>query len=456
MPRWSVIEYIRKSPIDYKVMLEKRGKSTDLLEKFLKYDSLYRKTLTELNKKREELNKFSRDKTLAISKRDQLQILKKEIKLLESKYREIKKQYSEILFLLPNLISKDVPDGLTEENNMPLKYFGKPKVWSEDVEIFLHETKSKGFNVEYEEISFRPKGHAELLENVLKLGNTQQASRVAASRFYYLFDEIALIDFALTLYAIDNLTKKGYHLVIPPYLLREKILRSALDFDSFKEMIYKVEKEDLYLIGTAEHPLLALYSGRIIEEDDLPIKLVGWSPCFRKEAGAHGKDTKGIFRVHQFHKVEQFIFSPPDEAESEKLHEELIRNAEELFKGLELPIRTVNVCAGELGDHASKKYDIEVWFPSQAKYREVVSASNCLDWQAFRGNIFYRDKKIGRMKYVYTLNSTGIPTSRTICAILENYQLEDGSVQLPKVLRKYLEPFGVVHTDILLPKNRLL
>jgi len=217
-------------------------------------------------------------------------------------------------------------------------------------------------------------------------------------------------------------------------------------------MIYKIEGEDLYLIGTAEHPLLGLYEGRIIREDDLPIKLVGWSPCFRKEAGAHGKDTKGIFRVHQFHKVEQFIFSPPNLEESMKYFNEILNNTEELWQRLGIPYRVVNVCSGELGDHAAIKYDIEAWFPAQNRYREVASISNCLDWQAWRGHIVYREKHTGKENFVYTLNGTAIPTTRAICAILENYQTEEGVVKIPKVLRKYLEPFETAPKNYIEPQ----
>jgi seryl-tRNA synthetase len=213
-----------------------------------------------------------------------------------------------------------------------------------------------------------------------------------------------------------------------------------------------VEGEDLYLIGTAEHSLAALHMNEEIDEDRLPLKYVGISPCFRKEAGAGNRDLKGIFRVHQFHKVEQFVFSLPEQ--SWEIHEELISNAEELFQGLGLPYRVVNIASGDLGAPAAKKYDLEVWMPAQGRFREMVSASNDLDWQSYRLKIRFVRRK-GRVKgYVHTLNSTAIASTRAITAILENNQDHDGVVEIPKVLRKYLEPFSRAPKDYIHPRKR--
>lgn len=455
MPKFIVLETIRQNPEKYRLFLKKRGKSQRLIKDFFEYESKYKKILRQTQLKRAELNKLTKEIKKKPVQVGQLiekgKSLKQEIKNLEAKLRNSKKKYKDHLLKLPNIISDNVPEGFSEEENMPVRYWGKPKVKTEHVEAFLRETREKEIEVKYQEISWKLINHADMLENILKKGDTKQAGTIAQSRFYYIFDEICYLDFALSSYAIDFMTKQGYSWVIPPYMLRKNVLMGALDFESFKDMIYKIEGMDLYLIGTSEHPLLGLYINRIIEEDELPIKLVGWSPCFRKEAGAHGKDTKGIFRVHQFHKIEQFVFSHPDD--NQKYYEELIGNAEELWKGLELPYRVMSMCTGELGDHAFKKYDLEVWFPAQGKYREVVSTSNCLDWQAFRANLNYRDKKSGKMKYPHTLNSTAIPTSRGICAILENYQKEDGRVIVPKILRKYLEPFELAPKEEILPFN---
>ncbi|MBC7131192.1 serine--tRNA ligase, partial [Candidatus Bathyarchaeota archaeon] len=246
-----------------------------------------------------------------------------------------------------------------------------------------------------------------------------------------------LLDFALMKFALEHLMEKGYVPIEPPYFMRRKPYEGVIALNDFEENLYKIEGEDLYLIATSEHPIAAMFMDEVLLADELPKKFAGVSTNFRKEAGAHGKDTRGIFRTHQFNKVEQFIFCKPED--SWVLHEELLRNAEELFQKLGLPYRVVNVCSGEIGAVAAKKYDIEVWMPAQGTYREAVSCSNCTDYQARRLNIKYREKPGEPPRgFVHTLNSTAIATGRTIVAILENYQQEDGSVVIPEVLRKYM------------------
>ncbi|MEM4758831.1 MAG: serine--tRNA ligase, partial [Desulfurococcaceae archaeon] len=260
---------------------------------------------------------------------------------------------------------------------------------------------------------------------------------------------LVFLDMALLMYAIDELTKKGYSLVLPPYMLRLSIMMGVVDLATFKDAIYKIEGEDLYLIATAEHSLAALHAGQELYDDQLPLKYVGVSPCFRKEAGAGNRDLKGIFRVHQFHKVEQYVYAKPEE--SWDLMEELIGNAEELFRGLELPYRVVNISSGDLGLPAAKKYDLEVWMPAQGLYREMVSCSNTTDWQSYRLNIRLIRRKGMIKEYVHTLNSTAIASTRTITAILENNQEPDGTVKIPKVLRKYLEVFDKAPREAIHP-----
>jgi seryl-tRNA synthetase len=265
----------------------------------------------------------------------------------------------------------------------------------------------------------------------------ERAGKVSGARFFYLKNDIAVLDMSLMSFAIEELRKKGWIPVIPPYLMKREAYEGVTALADFVDVLYKTENEDLYLIATSEHPMAAMYMNEVLKEQEMPIRLAGISACFRKEAGAHGKDTRGIFRTHQFNKIEQFIFCKPED--SAMLHEELLQNAEELLQKLELPYRVVNVCTGDIGTVAAKKYDIEAWMPAQNGYREVVSCSNCTDYQARRLGIRYREKEGAAPKgFVHTLNSTAIATGRTIVAILENNQQEDGTIRIPTSLRKYM------------------
>jgi seryl-tRNA synthetase len=265
----------------------------------------------------------------------------------------------------------------------------------------------------------------------------ERAGKISGARFFYLKNQVAQLDLALMSFAVEELSKKGYMSVLPPYLMKREAYEGVTALDDFADVLYKVENEDLYLIATSEHPMAAMFMNEVLREQEMPVKLAGISTCFRKEAGAHGKDTRGIFRTHQFNKIEQFIFCKPED--SSKLHEELLENAEDLLQKLELPYRVVNVCTGDIGTVAAKKYDIEAWMPAQNGYREVISCSNCTDYQARRLGIRYREKEGAPTKgFVHTLNSTAVATGRTIVAILENKQQEDGTINIPKALRKYM------------------
>ncbi len=268
----------------------------------------------------------------------------------------------------------------------------------------------------------------------LVIADLERAEKISGARFWFLKNEGALLDLALQRYAIDFMMKKGYTFVIPPYLMKREPYEGVTSLADFGDVLYKAQDEDLHLIATSEHPLTAMYMNETLEEGKLPIKLIGLSPCFRKEAGAHGKDTKGIFRGHQFTKAEQIVICKPED--SWKYHEELARNAIEFFESLELHFRQVNICTGDIGMFAAKKYDLEVWMPVQNTFREVVSCSNCTDYQARRLGIKFRTPE-GNM-LVHTLNSTVVATSRAIVAILENFQRKDGSVVVPKVLVPYM------------------
>ena len=458
MPTWSVLKLLRENPEEYKKHLRKRGLDESLADKARELDELWRRKLQEVNQVRHKHNVVTRMIAKARDPEERRRLIEEAKRLLElrerleKELRRIEEERNNLIWSLPNIVMPDVPTCPEDVEGVPIRFWGKPKVWMGHLEKFREQTEKWGFRVDYEVIERRPVGHADMLENVLRLGDTRKAAEVAGSRFYYLFEDLVWLDIALLLYAIDYMTRKGYRLVLPPYMVRYRVLMGVIDVETFKDAIYKVEGEDLYLIATAEHPLAALYMNEEIREDDLPIKLVGVSPCFRKEAGAGNRDLKGIFRVHQFHKVEQFVFAKPEE--SSRIHEELIRNAEELFQGLGIPYRVVNICAHSLGSPAAKKYDLEAWMPAQGLYREMVSASNCTDWQAFRLNIKLVRKKNMEKEYVHTLNSTAIASTRTITAILENFQEPDGTVVIPKVLRKYLEMFPRAPKDAIHPAKR--
>ncbi len=450
---WSMLEFLRKNPEVIRESLRKRGLDETIVNEAVRLDAEWRRQYAKVNELRHKHNILSRSiaKLKGEERKEAIKQAKELLKIIENeerKLRELETRREKILLSLPNIVHETVPEGLTEEENVPIRFWGKPKVYVGFLERFKEQT--RGFDVEYEVINWKPKGHADML-TFLKLGDTEKAGVIAGSRFFYLFNDLVWLDLALLLYAIDYLTKKGFTLVLPPYMLREKYYLGVTTLEDFRDSIYKIEGEDLYLIATSEHPIAALHTNETIPEDKLPLLYAGISPCFRKEAGAHGKDTKGIFRVHQFHKVEQFVFSRPEE--SWEWHERLIKNAEELWQGLGIPYRIVNIVTGDLGAVAAKKYDLEAWMPAQGKYREMVSCSNCTDWQSYRLNIKFLKKKGMIRDYVHTLNSTAIASTRAITAILENYQEEDGTVVIPKALRPYLEIFPKAPKEYIVPKK---
>ena len=250
-------------------------------------------------------------------------------------------------------------------------------------------------------------------------------------------NELALLQLSLERYAVDFLRTKGFEFIIPPYMLRAEYYNGVTDTDAFKDVMYEVGEEEGYLIATAEHAMVAMHNGEAFSENDLPKKYAGLSPCFRKEIGSHGVDTRGVFRVHQFDKVEQVVFCRPEE--SERHHKRLQENAEELVKSLEIPHRVVEICSGDIGKTGYRQFDIEAWFPREETYREITSCSNCIDYQAVRSNIKFHDTKLKKKVHVHTLNGTAIAVSRMIRAIVENhYDPEENVIRLPKVLHKYI------------------
>lgn len=413
--------FIRENAEIVKQAMEKRGMSTKLVDTFLDYDTKLLKVKKEIDNYRHKRNEISLSINNLIKQKKDKTVLKKEIekfkheakgvdnklKQLEPKLADLNKNWKTSLMSLPNLLADDVPIGKGDVNNKVVNLGDKPKKFN--------------FNV---------KPHADLAR---ELGaDTDRAAKVAGSRFYYLKGKIVKLAMALENFVTDFLMKKDYTLVEPPFMLNRKAYEGCTDLGAFEDVLYKIEGEDLYMIATAEHPMAAYYMDEIVDVSK-PIKFAGISPCFRKEAGSHGKDTKGIFRVHQFDKIEQFIFCKPEDAE--KMHKELLNNIQDIMEMLGLPWRSVIVCSGEMGKTAFKQYDIESYFPSQKQYRELASCSNCTDWQARRLNIKYDEH--GKKNYVYTLNATALAVQRTITAILENYQQKDGSVVIPKVLQKY-------------------
>jgi len=418
------IKLIRESPELVRSNLDKRGNPENLsmLDELIEADKKWRLDLTKLNELRHNRKVCTQEiATLKKAKQEapaQVQMQKAkstdiEITAVEKEVAQIEERTRQLLMTLPNLLHETVPFGTSDADNVEVRKWGKLPAFS-----------------------FTPKSHIDLALN-LDIVDIERAGKVAGARFFYFKGLGVLLDYALMNFAIETLHNKGYMLIEPPYLMKRQPYEGVTAMGDFAEVLYKVENEDLYLIATSEHPMAAMYMNEVIRQDNLPLKLAGVSACFRKEAGAHGKDTRGIFRTHQFNKIEQFIFCTPED--SWKMHEELAANAEEIFQKLEVPYRMVNVCTGDIGTVAAKKYDIEAWMPAQGVYREVISCSNCTDYQARRLGIRYREKEGAAPKgFLNTLNSTAIATGRTIVAILENYQQEDGSILVPKILRKYM------------------
>ena len=415
------MKFVRENPQAVKDDLTRRGdlEKAGWVDEVLGLDAEWRRMSTEVNRLRElrnriteEIAKLRRSGQDASSKMKEAEAIPGEIKDREKAIAEHRERIDYILMRLPNPMHESVPRGRDENDNVEVRRWGE----------------APGFQ-------FQPKDHIDL---GLHLGqiDIERAAKVAGARFYYLKNDLVRLNWAIVNFALDHMKRRGFTLIQPPYLLRKETVEGAVDLSDFEGVIYKVENEDLYLLATSEHALLGMHKDEILEGASLPLRYCGISPCFRKEAGAHGRDTKGIFRVHQFEKVEQFIFSRPEESWNE--HELMLRNAEEIFQRLKLPYRVVNVCSGELGTVAAKKYDLEVWLPGQSKYREAVSCSNCTSYQAVRSNIKFRDKPNEPTRYVHTLNSTLIATERALVAILENHQREDGSVGIPDVLASYM------------------
>ncbi len=414
------VKLVREDPEAIVKSLEKRGahEKVPLVEEAVKADADWRRLKAEVDKLRHSQNELTAQ-VAAMKKKGEpiegklreVKNIPQEIKEHEAEAAERHARLSKILMSLPNILDESVPPGKDESQSVTVRSRGKqPK------------------------FGFEPKDHIDILTG-LGMVDMERAAKVAGARFFFLMGDAVKLEHAIMQYALDFLRGRGYTAVEPPFMLNRAAYEGVVNLDDFGRVIYKVEGEDLHLIATSEHALVSMHKDEILEASDLPIRYCGFSPCFRVEAGAHGKDTKGIFRVHQFYKVEQVIFCRPEE--SLKLHEELVGNVEKIYQALGIPYRVVALCSGDTGFMSAKTFDIEAWLPGQQHYREMASASNVTDFQARRLLIRYRDKQNEPTVLVHTLNSTAVVT-RTLVALVENFQQKDGSVKIPRALGPYM------------------
>ncbi|MBI3860010.1 MAG: serine--tRNA ligase [Thaumarchaeota archaeon] len=414
------IKLVREDPSAIVRSLERRGAAgkVPLVAEAGAADAEWRKMKTQLDRLRHRQNeltaKIAELKKKGSSADDLLKEAKEipsQMRAIEAKAEDTRARIDSILMGIPNILHDTVPEGADESSNATVREWGSRR-----------------------DFSFEAKDHIEIL-NALGMVDIERASKVAGARFAFLKGDAVKLEHAIMQYALDFLRDKGFTAVEPPFMLNRAAYEGVVNLEDFGPVIYKVEGEDLNLIATSEHPLASMHRDEILSAADLPIKYSGFSPCFRVEAGAHGKDTKGIFRVHQFYKVEQMVICEPKDGW--RIHEELVANVEEIYKEIGIPYRVVALCGGDTGFMSAKTYDLEAWLPGQGKYREMASASNVTDFQARRLLIRYRDKQSSPTALVHTLNSTAVVT-RTMVALVENFQQEDGSVKIPKVLQPYM------------------
>jgi len=415
------IKLIRENPELVKENIKKKfqDEKLPLVDKVRKLDEEWRKARLEADKLRAERNKISEEINQAKKKKDEKkasELIKKakdipgEIAKLEEKEKTLELQIKEIMIKIPNIMSKETPIGKDSSENVEIKKWGKiPK------------------------FDFPIKSHVEILEG-LGVADFDSARRVSGNGFYYLKKELALLNHALIKFTIDFMKKRGYDYIETPLMLNEKSIFASMDKSAIEQSVYSIKGEDLSLIGTAEQSLLAMHSGQVIPEKELPKKYFAYSMCFRKEVGAHGINEKGLWRTHQFNKVEQFIFCRPED--SIKLYDELLKNSEGILQELELPYRVLEICSGDLSDWKYRSADLEVWRPTIKEYGEVMSLTNCTEYQARKLDIKCIDSK-GNRRVLHTLNDTAMATSRIMVAIVENNQQKDGSIKIPKALWKY-------------------
>lgn len=411
------LKFIRANPDVVRDGVRKKQVDVGVVDRVLKLDDKRRKLLVKIEGLRSKQNKASQEIAQARGKAkdkliNQMKKIADEAKESAPGLEKMEESLRKLMLLIPNLPQEGVPEGKDETENVVLRKWGEPK-----------------------KFDFKPLDHLDL-GTKLDLIDIERATKTSGARFYYLTGDAVKLEFALVQFAIDFLSQEGFTPVVPPVLVKERIMESGGYLPQGEEEIYKTVRDNLHLVGTSEQSILGMYADEILLADKLPLRYVGFSSCFRREAGSYGKDTRGIFRVHQFDKVEMFSFCHPDKSSEE--HEYFLSLEEKIMQKLELPYQVVVMCTGDLGAPAAKKYDIEAWMPAQSKYRETHSTSNCTDFQARRLKIRYRAKPEASPQFVHTLNGTAIAIGRMIIAILENYQQKDGSVTIPQVLQPYM------------------
>jgi seryl-tRNA synthetase len=413
---------LRENPVSVENMLKRRGIDFPL-DELIALDKKRRQLIVELQDFRHRKNMLAHtiaQKRAQTEKTDSINTELNDMKEVSNKIIELEKEqesvqskFLNLMLSIPNLLHESVPSGSSERQNVVVKEYGHKTV----------------------KTSLSPKDHIDIATS-LDLIDLERAAKISGARFYFLKNELVKMNQALLNFGLDYLSYSGYTLTQPPYMIRREAMEGAIILGDFEQVIYKVDGEDLYMIGTSEHAVVSMHMDEILEGKKLPSRYASVSPCFRKEAGAHGRDMKGIFRVHQFEKVEQVVFCRPED--SWKEHERMLDLTEKFYEKLGIPYRTVLLCSADLGKVSAKTYDIEGWFPGQGSYRELVSCSNCLDYQARRLRIRFRDNTNEETKLVHTLNSTLVATERTMVSIIENYQTDNGTIEVPEILQKYM------------------
>ncbi len=428
------IKLLRENPETFYTSMKKRFQDASIIDRFIEIDAKWRENTKEVNSLRNRRNTISLQISSMVKSggnpqelKDQVKNINLKLEIIEKENNEIDNERIRIVNMIPNMIEDSVPVNKGDENNKFIRGNGIARVKKEDLKEYLDATEGTGKYVEIE----KTVSHVDTMEK-FNLADLERATKISGARFYFTKNRLLKLELALINYGIDFLSERGFTVMEPPPMISGDVVWKATDQATFDDAIYRIDGENLCLISTSEHPIAAMLMNETLDPKELPLKIGGFSPCYRKEAGAHGKDTKGIFRVHYFKKIEQFIFCRPED--SWDFMEELAGNTELILQNLGIPYRVVNTCSGELGNLAAKKYDIEGWFPNQGKFRELASISNDLDYQARSLNIKYRTPDGNAV--LHTLNGTAIPTERMMVAILENFTDGD-EIHIPEVLIPY-------------------